>query len=509
MTTFVSLFSGIGGFDLAFERAGMTCLAQVEIDKAARNVLARHFPTATRFEDVTHVGRHNLPACDVLCGGFPCQDLSIAGNRAGLAGERSGLYFEFQRIIMELRPRYVVIENVPGLLSSNDGKDFAVVLAGLTGVLCDVPDGGWKNAGIARGRADLYRIAWRVLDAQYFGVAQRRRRVFLVASLGDGSCASILFERESGARDSESSGEARGRTAPTLSASTSSSRNRGSSPTAGHFISGTLAASGAGTMRPAGQKNELSFLIPTSEVAAEALDVRNLRSNGSISGTLQSKATGGYSLNYQNPVITSSSTSNKRFFDEETQSWCVIDSDGIKRFIDPSFAPTGALAERQRAFGDYSDDEIASAIKARDHKDATDLVVNAFNITFGDASGRRKDRPNGGLYVNETDKANTLDTNPSGEKTVIAFDYKASAARQQPVRQHKQSGTLSTTRQEGALIGQSVRRLTPVECERLQGFPDGWTDTPQPDSPRYKQLGNAVAVPVAEWIGQRIMAGLQ
>lgn len=156
---FVSLFSGIGGFDLGFERAGMTCLAQVEIDANARAVLARHFPTVQQFEDVRHVGRHNLPACDVLCGGFPCQDLSVAGDRAGLAGERSGLYFEFQRIIMELRPTYVVIENVPGLFSSNDGRDFAIVLGGLTGVIPDVPEGGWGNAGVARGRADLYRVA--------------------------------------------------------------------------------------------------------------------------------------------------------------------------------------------------------------------------------------------------------------------------------------------------------------------------------------------------------------
>lgn len=201
--------------------------------------------------------------------------------------------------------------------------------------------------------------------------------------------------------------------------------NAPSHPLAAHqhapLVVGTLGAA-HGQNRGLGQENELDFLV-----TAEALDVRNLRSNGEISGTLQSKATGGYSLNYQNPILTQ-----------------------------------GAQTERLRAFGDYATDSSASTLKARDGKDATDLV--------------------------------------------IAFDYKASAARQQPVRQHKQSGTLSTTRQEAALVNQAIRRLTPVECERLQGFPDGWTGE-QSDTTRYRQLGNAVAVPTVRWIGDRLMDG--
>ena len=167
-----SLFTGIGGFDLAFERAGFELAWQVEIDEHCRRVLERHWPEVRRHRDVRHVHDERAARCpgclsavDVLAGGFPCQDVSVAGRRAGLAGERSGLWFEFHRLAAHLRPRWVVIENVPGLLSSNGGRDFGVIVRGL----------------VELG----YGVAWRVLDAQYFGVAQQRRRVFVVGCLGD------------------------------------------------------------------------------------------------------------------------------------------------------------------------------------------------------------------------------------------------------------------------------------------------------------------------------------
>jgi DNA (cytosine-5)-methyltransferase 1 len=195
MLTYGSLFTGIGGFDAGFDAAGMKCLFQVEKDKHARSVLRKHWPSVKRYSDVKEVTTDELVHVNVLCGGFPCQDVSVAGKRKGLAGERSGLWFEFHKIIVNMQPGWVVIENVPGLLSSNEGRDFAIVLGGLTGVLPEVPEGGWKNAGLARGH--FYSASWRVLDSQYFGVAQRRRRVFIVASLGNGGSAEVLFERES------------------------------------------------------------------------------------------------------------------------------------------------------------------------------------------------------------------------------------------------------------------------------------------------------------------------
>jgi DNA (cytosine-5)-methyltransferase 1 len=219
--TFGSLFSGVGGFDLGLERAGWRCAWQVEIDAKARSVLRRHWPDVPIHEDVRHVGRCNraepdgrqgrgelfggnqsnpirrcpstrgpsgtrptedrertgLAPVDLICGGFPCQDLSVAGRRAGLAGGRSGLFYEFMRIVGELAPRWVLIENVPGLLSSNGGRDMGAVL----GTLGDL--GYWWT--------------YRVLDSQYFGVPQRRRRVFIVGHSGGPCPPEILLEPES------------------------------------------------------------------------------------------------------------------------------------------------------------------------------------------------------------------------------------------------------------------------------------------------------------------------
>jgi DNA (cytosine-5)-methyltransferase 1 len=197
--TFGSLFAGIGGFDLGLKRAGWTGTAQVEIDPRCRDVLARHFPDARRHDDVTTASAATIGAVDLLCGGFPCQDLSVAGRRAGLAGARSGLFHEFMRLAAELAPRWVLIENVPGLLSSNGGGDMGVVL-GTLGQL----GYGW---------------AYRSLDAQYFGLAQRRERVFIVGCLGDAArAAAVLFEPESGGGDPAPRRAAGEGTAATLTA---------------------------------------------------------------------------------------------------------------------------------------------------------------------------------------------------------------------------------------------------------------------------------------------------
>ena len=171
MRTAISLFAGVGGFDLALERAGVKVVASVEWDKNAQKVLQRRFPNSTIFGDIQGVSGEQLraagfnPTGGIITGGFPCQDLSVAGKRAGLAGSRSGLFWEICRLLDETRTETFILENVPGLLSSNNGRDMACVVEAL----------------VERG----YRIAWRVLDAQYFGVPQRRRRVFIVGCLGN------------------------------------------------------------------------------------------------------------------------------------------------------------------------------------------------------------------------------------------------------------------------------------------------------------------------------------
>ena len=184
MLTGVSLFAGVGGFDLAMTRNGVKVVATVEIDKKCNEVLAKHFPEAKQFTDVQQITGEELinagfnPKNGIITGGFPCQDLSVAGKRAGLAGERSGLFWEIRRLVEETQTEWFVLENVPGLLSSDGGKDFGIVL------------GEMANLG--------YSIGWRVLDAQYFGVPQRRRRVFIVGSRTGGPerIGKVLFERE-------------------------------------------------------------------------------------------------------------------------------------------------------------------------------------------------------------------------------------------------------------------------------------------------------------------------
>ena len=177
-----SLFSGIGGFDLGLERAGMTVIWQVENNPFRKKILKRHWPDVELRDDI-RTDTDGLERPDVICGGFPCQDVSVAGGRQGLVGEQSGLWYEYIRLVRELRPTWVLIENVPGLLSQNAGQDFEIVVSGLA--------------------ASGYGVAWRVLDSQYFGVPQRRRRVFIVGYLGAPCPIEVLFEREGGEGDTQ------------------------------------------------------------------------------------------------------------------------------------------------------------------------------------------------------------------------------------------------------------------------------------------------------------------
>jgi len=165
--TFGSLFSGIGGIDLGLERAGMQCLWQVEIDTYATQVLEQHWPYVARFRDVRVVGADTLTPVDLICGGFPCQDISHAGKRAGITGERSGLWSEMYRVICELRPRYILVENVSALLTSVK-RDGYVEPAPIATVLGDLAACG-------------YDAEWQVLPASAFGAPHLRERVFIVA----------------------------------------------------------------------------------------------------------------------------------------------------------------------------------------------------------------------------------------------------------------------------------------------------------------------------------------
>jgi DNA (cytosine-5)-methyltransferase 1 len=185
-----SFFSGVGGLDLGFERAGIKTVSVCEIDPYASSVLAERFPEAPNLGSITEINADDIPEADIWSGGFPCQDLSVAGKRAGFAGKRSSLAFAFLDLVEQRRPRWLVLENVPGLFSSNNGADFGRLLYEV------------EQLG--------YSVAWRTLDARYFGVPQRRSRVFIVASLERDRAAEVLFECESCKRhpaQSQSQGE--------------------------------------------------------------------------------------------------------------------------------------------------------------------------------------------------------------------------------------------------------------------------------------------------------------
>jgi DNA (cytosine-5)-methyltransferase 1 len=185
-----SFFAGIGGFDLGFQNAGMETVWQCEKKEFCLNILERHWPDVERANDIQEVEADDIPYAEIWTGGFPCQDVSLArmGPRSGLRGRQSGLFYDFAQLIGQRRPQVVVLENVAALLSSHNGRDFAVILR----TLADVG----------------YGLAWRVLDSRHFGVPQSRSRVFVVGSLGDpAGAAKILLEPECGDGDSKKSGQ--------------------------------------------------------------------------------------------------------------------------------------------------------------------------------------------------------------------------------------------------------------------------------------------------------------
>ena len=255
MITGVSLFAGVGGFDLAMQRQGVKVVASVEIDKHCQSVLSRQFPDAQIFDDVTTVKGSDLigagfePSTGIITGGFPCQDLSVAGKRAGLVGARSGLFWEIARIVEETQSEYFLIENVPGLLSSNKGADFGVVV----GTMADLG----------------YSVGWRVLDAQYFGVPQRRKRVFIVGRRSsDRSIAEILFKSEGLRRDSSQSQQ------EGQDIATSTARSFGQSSFAG-YTEGPATITATSYKRP-----EDNVVVTPSSFGGYTEGVGTLRANG-------------------------------------------------------------------------------------------------------------------------------------------------------------------------------------------------------------------------------------
>lgn len=213
MLTIGSLFDGVAIFPLSATINNITPKWASEIEQFPVEVSKKHFPGMKHLGDVTKINGAEIDPVDIITFGSPCQDLSVAGKRAGLDGERSGLFMEAVRIIQEMRdatnanyPRFAVWENVPGAFSSNKGGDFRAVLSALADTEIPMPQsGGWADAGLVRGNGR--EIAWRCLDAQYWGVPQRRKRIFLVADFAGQRAPEILFEPQGLSGDTTESRE--------------------------------------------------------------------------------------------------------------------------------------------------------------------------------------------------------------------------------------------------------------------------------------------------------------
>ena len=488
---YLSVCSGIEAASVAWHPLGWTPIGFSEIEPFPSAVLAHHYPKVKNYGDMSKFRDWSIRAGDIdlLVGGTPCQSFSIAGLRQGLKDPRGNLMLTFLAIAEHLKPKWIVWENVPGVLSSNGGKDFGSFLGGL------------GELG--------YGFAYRILDAQWVrtqrhprAVPQRRRRVFVVGCLGDHiGPAKVLFEQESMLRYSATRGSSR----------------QGTSAD----VAGCLRSGGDGGV-PSNRGEHLTFSAPiSSTLNASFADKQGLEDQHALNGAP--------CFVIDVPIYCGS---NPNASDTVTSKW-------------------------QKQSGGPAGSECGL------------FVLQPYNRVFNDSNGKRKDRLNGGLYINKTEVSTSLTqaesdtkilTNVHAVSVAYSFDSLASNSMKSsnpvsgcnmvdvakcldtsnPCPSKNQGGiavavavdlyncaftgkiaaTIGTHGSDVSTTGPTVmvaptmqvRRLTPTECERLQGFPDGWTAIPWkkknaedcPDGPRYKALGNSMAVNCMEWLGERI-----
>ena len=418
---YLSVCSGIEAASVAWESLGWTPVAFAEIERFPSQVLAHHFPGVPNLGDMTRYKEWDIDrgAVDLIVGGTPCQSFSVAGLRKGLEDSRGNLALTFLGMVDYFKPEWVIWENVPGVLSSSGGRDFGSFLGAL-------------------GQLG-YGFAYRVLDAQYFGVPQRRRRVFVVAhSSGDSRrAAEVLFEPES------------------LRGNPTKSRASGQAATGGSASS----VDANGIQRTVG-----TLCADTHPGAYSGQDA--------YSGRLI-------------PVMYDHHPNDSRVSGPVDVSPTVAARWGTGGGNTPPVQQTFRKSRRAQSTEDFKtwvSDDVTNTLNCFDVGDirSTDLVVqpaHTFKIRgLGHYTGT-----NGGIAKPGT-----------GGSGYMGQDEKAY--------------TIATSQDQHLMQGMAVRRLTPTECERLQGFPDGWTDIlpTTPDGPRYKAIGNSMAVPVMRWIGKRI-----
>ena len=459
---FLSLFSGIEAASAAWLPLGWECVAVAEIEKFPCAVLKHHYPDVPNLGDITKITVEQIKALgriDLIVGGFPCQDISVAGKRKGMVKNetRSGLFYDAIRLVWAAREhcklRWLLLENVPGIYSSRGGADFRALVNEILGAGFDIPKGGWQNSGAAASDRGL--LEWATLDAQFFGLAQRRKRMFALADFGDWTGRPpILLECESMCGDFKAGREARKDVAPTISA-----RSTG--------------GGGLGT----------DF----------DLDGGLIASTGNVAHCLNAGGMG--RQDYETETLIAHTLRGEGFDASE---------DGTGRGT-----PLIAVDLRNGAVG-----EIAMSLQSGGMGDERGICLNAIPhaIAFsckdygGDAttdlSPTLRSMGHHGSHAN------------GGGQMAVAVSIRGREGGGTAELCDGASPALRASQGGGdkphVLTRSAVRRLTPVECARLQGFPDHYLDIPwrgKPDAPdgvKYKSLGNSFAVPVVRYIGERI-----
>lgn len=471
-----SVCSGIEAATVAWRPLGWRPSFFSEIEAFPRAVLDHHYPAVPLHGDFTTIQAGDYDPIDLLVGGTPCQSFSIAGLRGGLADDRGNLALEYLRLADRLRPRWLVWENVPGVLSSGGGRDFGAVLGGMVEL-----GYGW---------------AYRVLDAQYFGVPQRRRRVFVVGHLGDWRrAAAVLFERHSLQGHSAPSREAGAATAGALSASLG--RRCGvpdGGDTEGQLIASTLRARDGAkgvdsdctdTLIPIGidGSSDISHALTASHTATGRLDPSmQTFVTAEVTGTMRSNGDAHSGFQLGDGLIAHSLRGEG--FDASK------DGTGRGTPLVPvmPFDTTQLTSPSNRSNPRYGDP--CHGLSAKAHAPAI-----AFPAEMSGTQCAAAEEISPALSV--------------GHTMAVAFQSSQSGMRLGGDVHPTLDSNNGSRRHHGVMVGSAVRRLTTRECERLQGFPDDYTlvpyrGKPAADGPRYKALGNSMAVPCMRWIGERI-----
>ena len=589
--TLGSLFDGIGGFPYAASFYGIRPLWASEIVPECVSVTKKHFPDMEHFGDITKLHGGKLPPVDIITFGSPCQDLSVAsGKRLGLAGERSGLFLEAIRIIREMQeatngeyPKFALWENVPGALSSSSRRDFKAVLEAFTETEVPMPGSGrWANAGMVRGRG--VDLAWCVYDAQYFGTAQRRRRIFLVADFRGTRAGEILFVPKSLSGYFAAGGTPRQGAAAYAQAGAGTAGEGDVIPAISMRIRCGCEGGGKGPLLQVEKSGTLAtgndqYLFAPKD-AVEILNDQGGDSlsveKGGVSPTLRSQTHGNlpitayaiqgsmigradgngpqgdginenvsFTLNTidRHAVCMGTGQANAGILEEQSPTLTAAHEQPIVTHpqIAGTLCASGAGLSRPAGQGNELDFCVVSAgfkhkagsqsgsIGFQEETAPTLLagqqsaVMKAYVVGAYHSGGMLSDNPKSGFY--EADTSRTLDLNggnPCCNQGGVAVVEDADGAAAVDCRNLREtdevSGTLlakaasggySLNYQNPVRTGLCVRRLTPTEAERLQGYPDGWTEAGADgraisDTKRYQMLGNSVAVPCVAYIMQGI-----